>query len=208
MKHSLKQGLKNHLQPIKLSTQQLKHLQRMQSPTNAPRPRRRMTAIFGVAAAGLVLFTVGLNVLLMMPRLSEQHNIEQRIAVEVAKNHLKLKPLEITSTHIEDIKRYFTELDFRPVTPQLFNRQPVTLLGGRYCSIQGVSAAQLRLKDSNNRIQSLYQSEFDVTVFGQLPKLEAGEPPMVTHAKGLKITIWVEKDILFALVEEQKMPAP
>ena len=78
-----------------------------------------------------------------------------------------------------------------------------SLIGGRYCSIQGVRAAQLRLKDSKTgQIQSLYQAVYDAKVFSGLPELKEKQKPVTVYSKGLAVDIWVEKGLLFALTKE------
>lgn len=45
-------------------------------------------------------------------------------------------------------------------------------------------------------LKTLYQVPYDANVFSDLPKLEAGEPPLVLYERGLEDTIWVEKGLL------------
>lgn len=131
------------------------------------------------------------------------NTLAERIGSEVAKNHIKLKPLEIQTSSIQVIRNYFTELDFLPIESSLLKQGNKTLLGARYCSIQGVTAAQLRLKDSKTgQVQSLYQTIYKPEVFTGLPKLEEGKQPITIYDKGLEVDIWVEKGLLFALTRE------
>jgi len=126
-----------------------------------------------------------------------------RIGSEVAKNHIKLKPLEIQTASIQAIREYFTELDFSPIESSLLQASGKTLLGARYCSIQGVTAAQLRLKDTKTgQVQSLYQTIYKPEVFTGLPELEEGKQPITVYDKGLEVDIWVEKGLLFALTKQ------
>jgi hypothetical protein len=76
------------------------------------------------------------------------------------------------------------------------------VLGGRYCSIQGVTAAQLRLRDQAGWIRTLYQVPYEVSRFGVLPDIGAGEQPKLTQVRGLTVELWVEKGLLFALTRE------
>ncbi|MFT4799487.1 MAG: hypothetical protein ACI9B8_002041 [Sulfitobacter sp.] len=68
--------------------------------------------------------------------------VPQLIAAEVAKNHINMKPLEVQTGKLNELKDYFTELDFSPVQSSHFSAGQ--LIGARYCSVQGVTAAQLR----------------------------------------------------------------
>jgi hypothetical protein len=39
-------------------------------------------------------------------------------------------------------------------------------------------------------------------VFGPLPVIEDGDVPAIINAKGMRISVWVEKGLLFSLTEE------
>ena len=79
-------------------------------------------------------------------------------------------PLEIETSSIQDIRDYFTQLDFLPIESGIVQKNTKELLGGRYCSIQGVTATQLRLKDkSSGQVQTLYQTVYKPDVFSGLP---------------------------------------
>ena len=130
-------------------------------------------------------------------------SIEQRIAEEVADNHLKLKPLEVSTNLLSEIKHYFTHLNFSPITPAFLASSKQSLIGGRYCSIQGVTAVQLRLRDNKTgKVQSLYETDYDKNTFKNFPTLSDAKKPVTVYANGMKVHIWVEKDILFALTED------
>jgi hypothetical protein len=124
----------------------------------------------------------------------------QQIAEEVVSNHLKLKPLEVKTGSINAVRGYFTKLDFMPVESSLQALNNLQLIGGRYCSLQGITAAQLRMKQGEN-LQTLYETEYVPDVFGDIPILEKGEEPQVVYAKGIKVKVWVEKGLLFALTD-------
>ena len=127
----------------------------------------------------------------------------ERIALEVAHNHIKLKPLDVETDSMDGIRNYFTDLEFALVESRLLASSRLELLGGRYCSIQSVPAAQLRVTVPNsNKLQTLYQTEYRKDVFGPLPVLENGDAPIIVNVKGLSVRIWVEKGLLFALTEE------
>jgi hypothetical protein len=87
-----------------------------------------------------------------------------------------------------------------PVESSLQVLNNLQLIGGRYCSLQGITAAQLRMKQGEN-LQTLYETEYVPDVFGDLPILEKGEEPQVVYAKGIKVKVWVEKGLLFALTD-------
>ena len=94
------------------------------------------------------------------------------------------------------------KLDFVPVSSKQVSQSGFELIGGRYCSLQGITAAQLRVRipDSSD-VQTLYQTEYRRDVFNHMPIMEEGEEPLEIFVKGIKVKIWVEKGLLFALTE-------
>lgn len=205
MTKPLREGVENHLNQYQLNDDQMQRLMTMQkensSPEEAPYTASWNTRIlqFSSLAAALVV-----AVLLAWPAIYSLKNtseIPRSIAMEVAKNHIKLKPLEVTSPTLTPIRRYFTELDFSPVKSELYERRGNNLLGARYCSISGVSAAQLRYKDKRGQFQTLYEVGYDPKVYGPLPDINKGETPLIIIARGVKTTIWIEQDLLMVSAE-------
>lgn len=121
------------------------------------------------------------------------------IAEEVAKNHIKMKPLEVKSSALVDLQRYFDLLDFSPIRSGIAFTDKL-LLGGRYCSIQGVTAAQLRYQTDESK-STLYEVVYDGAVFGKLPNIDHGEVPIEHYSRGVAVKIWVEKGLLLVLAQ-------
>ena len=196
---NFKKNLQSHFNNKSLSNTQLKKLENLQQQYE-PANKRNLSFNWTIAAS---LFFAAVTAGILFINLPS--DIRQLIGDEVATNHIKLKPLEIKTADIKDIRQYFTELDFNPVESSSLTINNQSLIGGRYCSIQGIAAAQLRFKNtSSGEIQSLYQTIYDKRKFKSLPDLTAGNKPVTVYAKGLAIDIWVEKDILFALTREEK----
>ena len=196
----LKKSLQRHINSKSLSDTQLETLIDIQRQnTNAPTPRQPVRLRW-VASFALLFVVLASSLYINFTPLFD---LDERIGNEVAKNHIQLKPLEIQTSSIQDIRKYFTELDFSPIESSLVQKLNKTLIGGRYCSIQGITAAQLRLKDkTSGQVQSLYQTIYKPEVFKGLPLLEEGHKPVTVLSKGLEVDIWVEKGILFALTRE------
>lgn len=154
------------------------------------------------AMAACLALTLGWNTL-MTQRPSE---LPHAIALEVAGNHLKLKPLDVETASIQRAQQFFTQLDFLPASSTLaqdrFSIASNTMLGGRYCSIQGITAAQLRFKATDLSSSTLYQVSYDQQHFGILPNADAGEEPLNITVKGLSVYLWIEKGLLMALVQQ------
>ncbi len=202
MKKQLKQTVREHIGNIELDETQIHELESMMRAAEEIRPQKIAVRILPWTVAG-ALAAFLLAFLLTPVFIDEVKNMPRLIAEEVAKNHLKMKPLEVSTDKLQDVRDYFDKLDFVPVESSLFKQSRLELLGGRYCSVQGITAAQLRAsKPGSDRLQTLYQLEYDESVFNKLPSLDKGEKPLDVYAKGIKVRIWVEKGLLFALTED------
>lgn len=84
------------------------------------------------------------------------------------------------------------------VGSDLFAKQNYTMLGGRYCSIQGVTAAQIRYQTELGQKITLYEVAYDPKIYGDMPKIEQGEAPLSLDVKGVSVLLWVEKGLLMA----------
>ena len=162
---------------------------------------------------GLLLTAVGLCATLVLGILLTWQNLApsrtdylQDIAREVAQNHLKLKPLDVSARSMDEIQRFFTQLDFSPVSSGLmatrYTLPEQAMLGGRYCSIKGVTAAQLRYRSGAAGVSTLYEVAYDRAKFGPVPSIDQGESPTELFLKGLKVSLWVEKGLLMVLVTD------
>ena len=203
MNRPLKQAVRQHFAQRALSTEQLERLE-ARMVVDAPRPahRRLMTTSWIGWSAAAAIAALLVVVLLSPSGLIDDIPMTERIAMEVARNHIKLKPLDVETDNMDAIRRYFTDLEFVPVESQLLAGSKLALLGGRYCSVQSVPAAQLRVSaPDKHSLQTLYQSEYRKDVFGPLPMLENGDVPVEVNVKGITVRIWVEKGLLFALTE-------
>ena len=199
---SLKDSIQQHVAGAELTDEQLQNLmelQKIHSDNQKDRSRPyslqiSFTKLVGIAATLVIAVAVGLFV-------SNQHSTTgDKIAYEVSKNHLKLKPLEIDSNQLSDLSDYFTQLEFKLVHTKILSDPNWELLGARYCTIQGNTAAQLRLKNKQTGIiETLYQAPYSASQFSKVPILENNQPPLKEYAKGIGVDIWVEKGVLFAL---------
>ncbi len=126
------------------------------------------------------------------------------ISAEVVKNHLKLKPLDIKTQSIDEARRFFEHLEFSPIystqARQRFSLSNGFLLGGRYCSIQGTTAAQLRFETPDKQLNTLYEVSYDKLKYGPLPSLKDGEPAIELQVKGLNVRFWRERGLMMVLV--------
>ncbi|ROS05326.1 hypothetical protein EDC56_0856 [Sinobacterium caligoides] len=205
MKHSrqdsLREQVRQQIEQVKLEPEQLLQLQQMQQ--NTKRPASQWLSIAAVITVLIIMPALYFNspngLSLQSASGSAQVAMIDNIANEVTKNHLKMKPLELKSESIKQLQEYFSALSFKPLaSTQLTALQPtrLTLLGARYCSIQGATAAQLRYSSQPDN-WTLYQVPFDQ--FNQLGLHEGGDS-IATYARGLKVTLWQERGLLMVLV--------
>jgi hypothetical protein len=73
--------------------------------------------------------------------------------------------------------------------------------------IQGITAAQLRFESfQGKKIHTLYQVPYNPHIFNYIPNVDQQEKPISLYSKGIKVTLWQEKGIVFALTNVAKFP--
>ncbi|GIU15006.1 MULTISPECIES: hypothetical protein [unclassified Shewanella] len=168
---------------------------------NHNRPTRFKSMLALVASVLLLVFSLHWS-----PELSWQGGVSInqqsgvsdmsiKIAAEVAKNHIKMKPLEVQTAELSTLRDYFTALDFTPASSSRIGGGK-QMIGGRYCSIQGLTAAQIRFADKQPL--TLYQVQYDKALYGELPSVDLGQQPIELVDRGVAVSIWVEKGLLMA----------
>lgn len=199
MKQTLKEAVNQHVKDVQLSTEQLKALGMPKSSASKeyflPQSWYSMSGI-----AALILMAV----LFLPERFIDRDSglMVDQIVMEVVENHLHQKPLEVNASQLSGIRDYFTRIDFAPIESNFVRGKNLSLIGGRYCSLQGVTAIQLRFKPvGSDGVNTLYQLAYDPKIFKSLPNLDNGEQPITVNSSGIKVTIWIEKGLLFALTE-------
>jgi hypothetical protein len=201
MKRPLDKVLRDHLNSRQLDAGQLDALRSMQRAHDGapPDPKPRRDTLIAVVA--LLVLAAGVIVTKVSRFGGPELRIDE-IAAEVTENHLHRKPLEVDTTRIAGIQEYFTRLDFMPVESRYLADRGLTLLGGRYGSLQGVTAAQLRFTAAGeDELFTLYEVGYDPEVFRHIPDYDKGESPVSTWSRGIQVTLWVEKGVLFAFTE-------
>ncbi|GLQ32914.1 hypothetical protein [Litoribrevibacter albus] len=226
-KKTLKEALKAHYQQTQLSEEQrsgLNHLQRSYQPEQPVDKSSQRSddqgkkRAFGLAAALFGTLIIGfvsghlLSKYQYQKQLQtlEQHTSEvasvyntndlvRDIAEEIIFNHRKLKPLEIKTDRFEELVKYFSMLDFRPYLSHYFTPNG-QLIGGRYCSIGSLNAVQIRYKNQQDEVTTLYQTAYSPETFSGLPDIEKGEQAITHYLNGYQVTLWVEMGIVMATV--------
>jgi hypothetical protein len=126
--------------------------------------------------------------------LINQPPLSERIMDEIAYNHKQDMPIEVASSSLEEIRQYLDKLSFPIISPAALGKPNWEFLGGRYCSINGKLAAQLKLKNlADNTTYTLYQA---ATKGGD----EVTETARSTEIiDGVGVSIWREKGLLLGL---------
>lgn len=209
MSKSLKSELQDHYQSAKLSEKQLVRLSSLQKLNRQndmaevePLTKlsytmpfsKRMLSSWALACCFL-LATISLYLFQWRPE--EPWPKADAIAAEVVYNHLKQRPLDFIESDLRKLNQSFVQLDFKLQNSALLD--DFTYSGGRYCSLLGIPAAQIRsAKGNQGEYETLYQVDYRESIFGNLPKLIEGEASIVRYHKGVAVEIWVDKGILFA----------
>jgi len=129
--------------------------------------------------------------------LINQAPLSQRIMDEIVYNHKQDMPIEVSSNSLSEISDYLNKLSFSMVLPSVLSEPNWQLLGGRYCSINGKLAAQLKVKNlQNNSTYTFYQAAIDKEL--DKSTLEA----MSDTIDGVGVSIWHEQGVLLGLARE------
>ena len=198
MKKSLKQASQTYFDQHDLDETSLERFESMLAKAKIDEPLsvRRRSAFSAAFVAAFAFLCIGFGLFSYLP----SGNVEMDIAREVAMNHIKMKPLEVEASGLAPIRDYFTQLDFSIVESRRFVNQ--NILGGRYCSIKGVTAAQLRYQTADTGLVTLYEVGYDKEIFADIPNLDQGESPKRIVLDGLSIELWLEKGLLMASVTQ------
>ena len=204
-KRPLTHVVRYHLQAQELNPRQLERLEQLQS--EAMQPHLTTKARWNWAAAIILAVVASLSALLLTKG-QDHAAIAQLMAEEIAMNHLKNRPLEVKGSQVASLRDYFTELDFVLSESTRLAGTTTRLLGGRYCSIQGVGAAQLRLQEENQGYRTWYQVPFDHAKHAVLQNIDRDAAPIVRYARGVRVEMWAEKGLVFALAGDAIEPRP
>ena len=196
MKNRLKKSVKDYIESQELTNEQLESVTNLLNSKHHKQLKEQQSNVRAIAAVVLVVLVVGIYLGYIG---NNQKDIPQLIAEEVAHNHLKMKPLEVSGDSLNDVRAYFNKLDFSLTHSHYIAGNNLQLLGGRYCSIQGETAAQLQMRDeTTGNTQIVYQAPYDKDLFSELPNLQDGQAPVRKFVNGIAVDVWVEKGVLFA----------
>lgn len=195
----LKESLKNMLESEALTENEMLALQQLAQ--QAPAPKKALDSHWlyslGGLAAGLLIMVFALPLLT-----NPANDIQERIALEVLTNHLHIKPLDISTNSITQVQAYMDRLNFNPKLSATLSPKQATLIGGRYCTLQGTIAAQLKLMLPSGEIMTYYEAAYDQKVFGKLPKAENNEKPLLLEKEGYTMRLWQEANLVMVTAQQ------
>ena len=122
-------------------------------------------------------------------------SVGELVFEEVAMNHNKQLNVEFAISDYQVLAKAMSKLDFPLVPPTRFTPE-YTLIGGRYCSIQGTLAAQLKVKIPNShRVATLY-----ITPLSE--RLERIGQQNISR-NGVNMSLWHRNGLFYALATSQ-----
>ena len=185
---NIKSALQEHYQNLELNQSQLDSLQKTMGSKNTSARKWRLIHTQLTTLAAVVLFGVFIAY-------SDWNNIDRRVVKEVAYNHVKSGELGIKTTALAEVQAKLTRLNFQ-IIKSSFVPSNMSLVGGKYCSIQGIEAAQLKYMDHKaGKAMTLYQVSMDHPQFKQI------KPHQIKEINGVRVKIWQEKGLLVASAE-------
>jgi anti-sigma factor RsiW len=123
-----------------------------------------------------------------------QQAIERAVCTEVAMSQTNHSPLEIISSRYSEVQAALRQLDFSITPAKSTILEAYRLMGGSYCSIQGVPAALLRVQN----IRSCKECTlYAMKAAGKLHDIT----PTVESVDGVRVEVWRQDDVVFALAE-------
>jgi len=149
---------------------------------------RFVSTFIGIAAT--LFLAISLVITL---NLNLSASLGERVADEITMNHLKNLAVEYPIGDINQLSAAMTDLGFSLRQPTHSELAGLTLIGARYCSIQGQIAAQLKYQYQDNKITTLYQTQSN-------PLLENLAFNDEDH-DGVQIIVWRDSDIVYGLAK-------
>lgn len=149
-----------------------------------PARRNRWLPAIATAVVLLIAFT-------FYTASRDRQTLAQRVFAEVAMNHAKGLSVEVASADYGDVQRGLARLGF-DIRPDAATRESYQLVGGRYCSIQGRLAAQLKLTHRETGIShTLYVTRTTEALTGIADR--------EVELDGAVIRLWTEGDRFFGM---------
>ncbi len=182
---NLEQELKNYYQSKHLASDKITAIQT--STQEMGRTHRRISYLLPVAV--LVLLTIGIGLWL---HISTDSSLTHQVVTEIGHNHRQHGALVVKSDQYGIVQNALSELDF-PLQPRRDNLvRDFLLIGGKYCTIQGSQAAQLKL---NHRKSQVIHTLYVLPITNSIKDVEPG----VYETNGVQVELWTDQQLLYGL---------
>ena len=185
---NLEQQLNNYYRSKRLASHRITAIQA--SVHEMGKTRYRVSYLIPVAA--LILLTIGIGLWLHI----STDSITHQVVAEIGRNHRQHGALVVESGQYGVVQAALSELDFpiRPRRDELV--QDFVLVGGKYCTIQGSKAAQLKLSHGKSEIiHTLYV----------LPMADdiKDVKPGVYETNGVQVELWTDRTLVYSLARDR-----
>ncbi len=153
--------------------------------------RRRSSYLIPLAAA--ILLTIGIG---LWMHISTDSSLTHQVVTEIGHNHRQHGALVVKSDQYDVVQAALSELDFsiRPRRGELV--RDFVLVGGKYCTIQGSQAAQLKL--SHRKSQIIY-TLYVLPIADDIKDVEPG----IYETNGLQVELWTDQFLFYGLAHGQ-----
>jgi anti-sigma factor RsiW len=196
MKHDnsrvgLREGIRELVHEDALDASELGRLRRLaKGPPSNPARRFWLGAAAGIGVAAVTGYWGAALVF--------RSGNAQRLADEIATNHLRAAPLDVASGDLDRLREVFASLGFNLLDVAELEDVPGTLMGGRFCSVASVPSAMLRYWTGTGII-TVYQARHDPRRHHGVADMDGGEPRVVRHAGGVEVCLCRSQGVFFAV---------
>lgn len=185
---NLEQELKNYYRSKRLDSHRITAMQA--SVHEMQRTRYNVSYLIPIAA--VILLTIGIGLWLHI----SADSITHQVVAEIGHNHRQHGALVVESDQYAVVQAALSELDF-PIRPRRDEFvQDFVLAGGKYCTIRGFQAAQLKLSHSKSQIiHTLYV----LPIADNIKDVEPG----IYETNGVQVELWTDQVLLYGLAHGQ-----
>jgi len=120
-----------------------------------------------------------------------QQQVIANISEEIAINHQKQFASDFSEASYAGLSKVMLKLDFKLIDSERLESGEFEILGGRYCSLKGKIAAQIRLRNKEGKIFTLYQASSHEAF--------EGIPDHSSQARGIDIEMWNEGGVFLGI---------
>ena len=185
---NLEQELKNYYRSKRLASHRVTAIQSSVHRTDGIL-RRASRIPYVVPLAAVLFLAIGT---VIWSHFGMNGSLTDQLVAEIGHNHRQHGTLIVESDRYGVVQSALSKLDFpvRPRRDELI--QDFTLIGGKYCSIQGSRAAQLKLR---HRSSGIIHTLYVLPMAEDAKNVEQG----VYETNGVQVELWTDQLLLYAL---------